>query len=258
MNARDVRIRLGRKEVLRGVDLAIPQGALTLLAGRNGAGKSTLLAILAGIRRPDAGEVAWEGRELRGLAHRERARLVTLIPQEAETSFDFTGRELVRLGRHPWVPSYRGFTSADDAIAGEALRQADAEAFADRSVLTLSGGERRRISIARALATQAQVLLADEPTGNLDLEHALQVLELFRELARAGRTVVVASHDLNLVAPFAEHVVLLHEGRVFAAGSPASVLTDDAIRTVFGVECVSPPGVFPKKFERRGSPGGVP
>ena len=234
--------------VLESVDLELTDGSMTLLAGRNGAGKSTLLGLLAGIRRPAAGAVEIDGRSLGGLAVAERARLVTLIPQDSDTSFEFTGRELVMMGRHPHISRFGSPVARDVEAVQEALDSTDALGFADRNVQTLSGGEMRRIHIARALATQAPVLLADEPTANLDLEHAVAVLNLLRRLADQGHTVLLSSHDLNFIAPRCDQVALLHEGCIMQVGDAEDVLTQTALAEVFGVGSAAPSGYFPRDF----------
>lgn len=247
--AKGVHRLLGGRNVLDGVDLELDTGSFTLLAGCNGAGKTTLLTILAGVQQPDAGSVDLGNKALTSLPHRDRARRVTLIPQDSDCPFEFTGRELVTMGRHPHMGRFSGPTEADRAAVERALVQVDATAFADRSVNTLSGGELRRISIARALATEAQVVLADEPTSNLDLEHALGILNLFADLVRGGRTVLLASHDLNLIAPRVQGVAILHQGRIHRRGTPEEALDEATVQEVFRVRAVPPSGYFPRAFE---------
>lgn len=235
LEAREVAVTLGTREVLRGASLTLVPGQVILLAGRNGAGKSTLLRACAGLRRTLAGGVLLDGVPLRDLPPRQRARSVSYVPQDEDSPFEFTGRELVRMGRHPHVARFASLLPADHAAVQEALARVDALAFADRSVHGLSGGERRRIAIARALATQAPLLLADEPTTNLDLEHALQIVALLRTLAVEGHGVLVASHDLDRFAPHVDLVALLHEGRVVECAPPAVALRDENLERVFGV-----------------------
>ncbi len=246
--ATGVAVRLGERQVLAGVDLGLPAGSVTLLAGRNGAGKSTLLRVLAGLLRADAGSVTLDGRPIDAWSPRQRARRVAYVPQEADSTFEFTGRELVAMGRHPHLRRFAGLGSEDIAAVDMALSRVDAAHFADRPVTTLSGGELRRIAVARALCTGAPVLLLDEPTANLDLEHSLRLGELLRALAAEGRTVAVASHDLNLLGPVADCLLLLHEGRIAASGPPTEVLAGDAVVAAFGVRAVAPSGFFPRAF----------
>ena len=157
---------------------------------------------------------------------------------------------LVTMGRHPHMGRFSGPTEADYDAVERSLECVDASDFADRSVHTLSGGELRRISIARALATEAQVLLADEPTSNLDLEHALGILDLFADLVRGGRTVLLASHDLNLIAPRVHRVAILHEGRIHRQGPPEEALDEGTVEEVFRVRASAPRGYFPRHFEK--------
>jgi len=154
----------------------------------------------------------------------------------------------VAMGRHPHRGRGAPLSAGDRAAIAQALRDVDAEAFADRPVTTLSGGEQRRIAVARALATQAPLLLLDEPTNCLDLEHALQLVALLRRLCAQGRGCLVASHDLNLFAPAADRVVVLHEGRVAADAPPEQSLAPALLRSVFGVDCGPTSGGFPRAF----------
>ncbi len=247
----DLRVRLGTRDVLAGATCTLRAGEFVLLAGRNGAGKSTLLRALLGAVAPDGGRVELDGKALAAWPARERARRVAFVPQAFETPFEFTGRELVAMGRHPHRGRHDVWTAADQAAIATALTAVDATAFDDRPVTTLSGGEQRRIAVARALATEAPLLLLDEPTNNLDLEHALQLVGLLERLARAGRAVLVASHDLNLFAPRCSRALLLHEQRVFADGPPEQALSPERVAAVFGVRSLAPRGHFPREFAPR-------
>jgi iron complex transport system ATP-binding protein len=246
--ANGVRVHLGTRDVLANASLALGPGELVLLAGRNGAGKSTLLRVLLGALRPDAGDVTLGERPLAAWDPRARARQLAFVPQGVETPFEFTGRELVAMGRHPHRGNREPLRDDDHAAIERALAAVDAQSFAARPVTTLSGGEQRRVAVARALATEAPLLLLDEPTSNLDLEHALQLVRLLRELAAAGRGALVASHDLNLFAPCCTRVVLLHQGRAFADAPPLDALSPASVEAVFGVRAVPPSGPFPRDF----------
>ncbi len=246
--ASELRVRLGTRDVLTAVSCTLRAGEFVLLAGRNGAGKSTLLRTLLGALPPDAGRVVLHDKPIAAWQGKERAQRIAFVPQSVDTPFEFTGRELVTMGRHPH--RHRGEAlSRDDLDAIErALVAVDALPFAARPVTTLSGGEQRRIAVARALATEAPLLLLDEPTNNLDLEHALQLVAMLARFAAAGRGVLVASHDLNLFARHCSRVVLLHEGRVFADGPPEQALAEANVAAVFGVQSVAPSGFFPREF----------
>ncbi|MFO1076504.1 MAG: ABC transporter ATP-binding protein [Planctomycetota bacterium] len=246
--AAGLRVTRGRRTVLAGVDFAVGAGELVLLAGRNGAGKSTLLRALIGLEPPAAGTVTLRDRPVGEWEARARAREVAFVPQNIECPFEFTCRELVAMGRHPHVPRNHALGAADEQAVDEALAAVDATAFADRAITTLSGGEQRRVALARAFATRAPLLLLDEPTANLDLEHALSLLALLRREAAAGRGIVVASHDLNLVAAAGTRAMVLHEGRVAADGRPDEALSAATLRAVFGVQARAPSAYFPRDY----------
>lgn len=240
--------QLGQKTVLHGVTMQITPGEMVLLAGRNGAGKSTLLRCLIGAIEPDAGTAHLDGKPILSWQPKARAREVAFVPQETEVPFDFTGRELVTMGRHPHRGRSEEMRVEDVAAVDRALSLLDAEAFAERSVMTLSGGEQRRIAVARALATEARMLLLDEPTNNLDLEHALQLVGLLRRLAEEGHGVLVASHDVNLFAAHCDRVVLLHNGRADVDEPPEEALSKENVERVFGVQSHQPTKFFPREF----------
>lgn len=250
LSANAVNVDVGSRALLAGLDLDVPCGLVTLLVGRNGSGKTTLLNVLGGLREPEAGRVELDGQDVRSMDPRERARRVTVIPQDSDSPFEFTGRELVMMGRHPHIARFGSPAAADQAAVDRALDMADAVEFADRPITTLSGGERQRVSVARALATEAEIVLADEPTANLDLDHALALLDLFRGLASAGRTVVLVSHDLNLTAPAADRVAILHDGQIRCVSEPSEALAPDTLREVFGVNSEQAEGYFPRRFTK--------
>lgn len=241
-------VQLGSRTVLHGVSMNLAPGELVLLAGRNGAGKSTLLRCLIGALEPNAGSAQLHGQLISSWSDPDRAREVAFVPQDTDVPFDFTGRELVTMGRHPHRRRSESMRPEDTAAVDRALNLLDASSFADRSVMTLSGGEQRRIAVARSLATEAGLLLLDEPTNNLDLEHALQLVKLLRSLADEGHGVLVASHDINLFAPHSDRVVLLHEGRALVDAPPQEALAAEHIETVFGVQSRTPSQFFPREF----------
>lgn len=229
--AENVALSLDGREVLRDVSLDLRPGTITALIGPNGAGKSTLLACLAGLRLPSGGGVLLGGRPLEKIGAAERARLIALLPQGGEVHWNVDVRTLVGLGRLPW----RQGADCDPATE-RAMARADVAHLAGRSVLSLSGGERARVLLARALAVGAPWLLADEPLAGLDPLHQLDALGALREEARRGVGVVLVLHDLTLAARSADHVVVLHEGRVAADAPPDAALTRDLLTDVYGVE----------------------
>ncbi len=224
-----VTVALGGREVLHGVDLDIAQGEWVALIGPNGAGKTTLLRAIARLV-PFAGAIELDGRDTSELNRTELARLLAVVPQEPATPPWMTVGEYVLLGRTPHLGPLAKEGLRDRGAAAEALARLDLLAYAERRLGTLSGGEKQRVVVARALAQEAQIVLLDEPTASLDIGHQQQALELLDALrAESGLTLVAAMHDLTLAAQYAHRMVLLDEGRVVADGGPSDVLTEHLI-----------------------------
>ncbi len=235
--------------LLRGVDLAVEPSLLTAVVGPNGAGKSTLLRLLSGAWRPSEGRVLLDGVDLLTVPRRQAARQVAWVPQSARPTFEFSVREFVTLGRYPHESRLFGTRAADGGWIDRCLEDTDVLALGERRVTTLSGGELQRVLLARSLATEAEVLLLDEPTANLDLAHALDILGLARRLASAGRSIVVVLHDLNLAARFGDRLVVLDDGSLVAEGAPVDVLEPEILRRVFRVRAVPLPGMAAPGFD---------
>jgi iron complex transport system ATP-binding protein len=237
LSLRRVSFDYGRSPLFDSLDLDVDAGSMTAILGPNGAGKTTLVRLASGSIRPGAGAVSIFGHDLGALSSRARARLVAVVPQESEHLFDFTVRELVLFGRAPHLGLLGIETSRDREIANDAMRSTEVADLADRSCRELSGGERRRVILASALAQEPRLLLLDEPTAFLDLKHRLAAYRLVGRLCRErGLTVVVVSHDLNLAARHCDRLVLLRSGRIAADGTPGEVLRPDVLRSVYEVE----------------------
>jgi iron complex transport system ATP-binding protein len=220
------------------LDLEVRPGRLTAVVGPNGSGKTTLLRALVGARPVDAGSVELDGRPLHELAPRERARAVAYLPQSTPLVHDLRVRELVALGRAPYLSRLAGPTADDRDAVRRALAAVQTEHLAMRRVSTLSGGERQRVLIARMLATGARVLVMDEPTSSLDIAHVLTLLRLIRGLAEDGHAVIAAIHDLDLARRHADRALcLLGDDRGGHRSGPVDeVLTPASLAPVFGVE----------------------
>ena len=236
LSAGAVTVRLGGRAAVDGVSLDFQAGAVTAILGPNGAGKSTLLACLAGLRKPERGQVRLDGGPVLAMAPRARARRIGFIPQTPEVAWAVEARILVGLGRTPFIGS-SGLSLEDAAAIERAMAAAGVSELADRDVTTLSGGERGRVLIARALAGEPEWLLADEPLTGLDPGHQLDAGELFRALAhRDGAGVIVTLHDLSLTARIADRVVIMADGKVLADGPPVEALSPEVMRRAYGVE----------------------
>ena len=236
LHADRVRFTRGRRLIIDDVDCTVPGGSVGALLGPNGAGKSTLLHLIAGVDHADAGAARLGDRDLAALRRRDRARLVALAEQEVQDAPGLRVAEVVALGRTPYLGAFAGPDDRDRLVVRRTLDDLGLVGLADRDYATLSGGERQRVNLARAIAQEPELLLLDEPTTHLDVHAQLTTLGLLRSLARDGLTVLAALHDLSLAAGYADHVVVLAEGRVRAAGAPGAVLTPALIREVWGVE----------------------
>jgi iron complex transport system ATP-binding protein len=237
LSIRGLSVRLGAQTILDAVELTAEPGMVTGLIGPNGAGKSTLLCAILGLTPIEGGSVSFGGADLHAMPRHGRARVAAFVEQSATTDARLTAREVVMLGRIPFQTVWQVSPSPEDTGAADrALAEVAMTGFADRLYHTLSGGEQQRIQIARALAQQPRLLLLDEPTSHLDVHAQLATLALLQQRAKAGGTVVLALHDLNLAAGFCDRLILLHNGRPAAAGAPEAVLTPALLRSVYGVD----------------------
>jgi iron complex transport system ATP-binding protein len=229
-----------------GVTVDVPGGSCTAVLGPNGSGKSTLLRLMLGTLAPSAGSVELDGRPVADWGREEIARAVGVVPQGEEAVFPMTVREMVAMGRYPHLGPWRRERDADRRAVEQAMRRCDVLAFASRPISTLSGGERQRARVARALAQEPAALALDEPSAALDVSHEMAIFELLRDLGRAGTTVLLVTHNLNLAARYADRLVLLDRGRVAAAGAPDEVLVRETIEQVYG---------WPVRIDRHPGPG---
>lgn len=231
LSADGVTVRIGGRVLLDAVDLEVHAGEVLALVGPNGAGKSTLLGVMAGDTQPTEGRAVLDGTDLRRWRLGDLARRRALLTQANAVAFPFTVREVVAMGRAPWAALPEG--DDDEVIIEESLAATDTSPMRSRTFPTLSGGEKARASLSRALAQRAGVLLLDEPTAAVDLRHQEIVLELARTVADAGGAVVVVLHDLELAAAWSDRLVMLCDGRIRAEGPPGQVLTADLVEEVY-------------------------
>jgi iron complex transport system ATP-binding protein len=230
-----VTVTRGPCPVVDQVTVEIGAGECVGLIGPNGAGKTTLMRAALGLV-PSEGRITLGGRPLAELPSRARAHAAAFLPQEREIAWPLSVEALVALGRLPHLPPGRGLGPSDRAAIEAALERMDLDALRSRPATELSGGERARVLIARALAQAAPLLLADEPASGLDPAHQLQLMAVLRGLAAEGRGVLVSLHDLGLAARWCDRLFLMHRGRLVATGTPAEVLTVERLRAVYGIE----------------------
>jgi len=228
-------VSLNSTRILSDITFEVRTGEFLGIIGPNGSGKSTLLRAMAGVLAPCAGSVTLDGREVRGIPGREIARRLAVVPQENPVTFDYSVLEIVLMGRSPHLGRFDMESSSDFEIAMNALKRTSLLHLAERRIGDLSGGERQRAMIARALAQEAEILFLDEPTAHLDINYQVEILHLARrENAERGTTVVTVLHDLNLASEFCDHLIMLHDGRVYATGSPDEVITAESVQSVYG------------------------
>lgn len=231
--ARAVEVAVGARQLVAGLSLEFFPGEFVAILGRNGTGKTLTLHTLAGLRRPQAGEVYLDGAALESLSRRAVALRLGLLAQDVEESFVTSALEAVLVGRHPHLRLWQWETADDERIARAALTAVDLEKFAERRTDTLSGGELRRVAVAALLAQEPAVFLLDEPSNHLDPAHQLGILQLFRELCTAGKTVIATLHDPTVAARFADKVLLLAGDGRWAAGPARELLTAQRLSELY-------------------------
>jgi iron complex transport system ATP-binding protein len=245
LSAEGVVVKRGHRTILDGVTVRVAPGELLSIVGPNGSGKSSLLRVLAGIWKPDEGAARIGHKPLSEFGRRELAQQVAFVAQDTRMDFAFTVEEIVAMGRHPHRGRFERASAEDRRAIDAAIASCDIEHLRGRFVNALSGGERQRVALARSLAVEPEIILLDEPTASLDIQHGLEILELCRDLAKAGKMIVLATHDLNAVARYATTVVLIHSGRIAYSGNCDGILESEVLGQVFGV-----------RAEKLQSPGG--
>ena len=232
-----VTLGYGDRIVLRDIDLEVKPGEMVGIIGPNGCGKSTLIRGITRLITPRSGQIFINGRNIANMSRGDLARVIAAVPQNPVLPELFTAFEVVLMGRTPHLSRFGYEGERDLAITQRAMEVTQTIAFAQRRVGELSGGEKQRLTIARALAQQPEVILLDEPTAHLDINHQLETLDLFRELClEQGLVAVSATHDLNLAAQYCDRLVMLSQQRIYCQGTPRQVINPDNIKQVYGAE----------------------
>jgi iron complex transport system ATP-binding protein len=236
IKAEGLTAKYGERFVLHGLDFSIGRGELVGLLGPNGSGKTTLLHCLSKVLRLHAGQVAMAGRDLSTYTSKELAKVEASVPQRLEISFPFKCVEVVLMGRYPHQQGFGSESEEDLAKATEAMRLTDTLDLAQRRITEISGGEAQRVIIARALAQEAQLMLLDEATANLDVAHKMQMFDLFLEKNRQGATFICAMHDLNLAALYCQRLIFLKQGRISIEGPTRETFTEENLSKIYETE----------------------
>lgn len=236
LQGKQLSLQFNQRMILKSVDIDVRPGELLGLIGPNGAGKTSLLRSLAGLQKTDTGSVCLNNVELDQINRKQLARTLAYLEQGAPAHWPLRVSRLVELGRLPFLNPWEKLSGNDREIVNFAMQQAEVEQFAERTVNTLSGGERLRVLIARMFATQANILLADEPIAALDPYHQLHTMELFRDHCDRGGSAVVVMHDLNMASRFCHRLALMDTGEIVSEGSPRQVLSTERLSAVYGIE----------------------
>lgn len=234
LHAKELSLMIGGKTLVDGVSIEVNRGEVVALIGPNGAGKTCLIKLLSGDLTPTRGVVELMGQQLKSYSIRDLARTRSVMPQAAALSFPFTASQVVLFGRNPHIDR-QGETRDDHAIVRDALNDTEMLKFGDRNYLTLSGGEKARVNLARVLAQRAPIVFLDEPISHVDPRHQHRILRLAKSLASGGACVVVVLHDLNLAAAYADRIGVMDQGKIRALGTPSQVLTEDLLEEIFQV-----------------------
>jgi iron complex transport system ATP-binding protein len=251
-------VDIGARRIVSDIDLVVPEGRFVGLLGPNGSGKSTILKAIYRVHRPALGRILLDGSDLLAMRPKEAAQRVAVVAQDATVEFDFNVFEMVMIGRTPHKRAFDRDDASDRAIVSEAIERVGCDHLARRSFNTLSGGEKQRVLIARAIAQGADHLILDEPTNHLDIRYQIEVLELVADI---GVTVLAALHDLSLAALYCDEVHLLTDGRIVMSGPPDVVITSESVRHAYGADVLiveHPDTGTPHLIPRRSSTPGVP
>lgn len=234
---KNIQFNYGDRTAINDVSYAFDEGLVTGLIGPNGSGKTTLIRLIAGLLKPDSGQVLMDDKPGTSMPEKKRAQLLALVPQYARLDFDFTVLDMVLMGRQPYIGRFDRERPEDIRYARTALERLGLSSFENRNARLLSGGESQRVLVARALCQNTPAMLMDEPVASLDIRHQMETLSIVRQLScEQGVSVIMVLHDLNLAAHYCDRLVLMKEGKLEASGTSVQVLTREKLLSVYGIE----------------------
>jgi len=247
LEIRNLDFNYEKELILNDLSLTIEEGKFISIIWPNGSGKSTLLKTLANLYKPKAGTITLNNKNINSFNKKHLERIMALVPQDTVIDYDFTVEEIVMMGRYPYKGRFERESDKDRSITKEVLELTNTYYLRKRPITEISGGERQRVIIARALAQEPSIILLDEPTSNLDINHQIEILNLLKDLNRNKKTtVVLVIHDINLAARYSDEIILLHEGRVLGQGSPEKIITKSKIEKVYKMEVAIEKNKFTK------------
>ncbi|MDP8011826.1 MAG: ABC transporter ATP-binding protein [Thermoplasmata archaeon] len=222
--------------VLKGISFIVKNNEILGILGPNGSGKTTLLNLIGGILKKKEGEILINGKKIENYSRKELARIMAFVPQDTSTAFDFNVFEIVSMGRYPHLGIMDSLTEKDKNIIIEALKKTEIYDLRNKSTRQISGGERQRVFIARAIAQDPEIILLDEPTSNLDIKYQIEILDIIERMRSQGKTILMSMHDVNLAVRYCTKIALIHNGNILAFGEPENVINEKNIEIAYGIK----------------------
>ncbi len=236
LKVENIHFSYGKKEILKGLNFSIQKSGTIGILGPNGSGKTTLLKNISGYLKPTSGNIFIENRNIRNFSIKEKARYISYVPQDVEYGFNFTCYDIVMMGRMPFLKRFQSESQKDKDIVKRSMEMTNTWQFKDTMINQLSGGEKQRVYIARALAQEPKILLMDEPISHLDIKYQIEILSFIRELAQQGILVIAVLHDINLACQFCNEILIMKDGRIMDLGRPNKVITPKSIKSAFSID----------------------
>lgn len=236
IKVQDLEFYYGNKKILDNISFEVESGEILGILGPNGSGKTTLLNVLNGVLKKKNGDIFIKNKKIEDYSRKELAKIMAILPQDMSPSFDFTVYEIVSMGRYPHLGLLDSFSEKDEKMIENAMEITDVLKFKNKSIREISGGERQRVFIARAIAQEPEIILLDEPTSNLDLKYQIEILDIIEKMRKEGKTIIISMHDVNLAIKYCSRLALLSSGKIYAIGKPDEIIDEKSISEVYGIE----------------------